>query len=438
MDEGAYSNIALDQALNEHLDMAPRDKALATELVYGTLTWLRRIDAILVPHVRRGLRKLDPALRAILRVAVYQLGWLRVPDHAAVDEAVKDARRVHPRKGRQLAGLVNAVLRNALRARDDWPTPPEFDKNPRQHLAEAWSLPSWIARLLLAEFSPEEARALAEGLSQRPRLTLRAVTRAGELETGAPGGLHELATRLEGEPTPLSQTGLWVTGLGEAVREALHEGEVVVQDEGAQLVGLLGLEGLAPDARVLDACAGLGGKILHLAEHVGAAGRLVAVDDDAAKLEVLQRTAARLGTTAIETVAGDFRELSDEALGGPFDLVVVDAPCSGLGVLRRRPEIRWLRKADAVPSLAALQSELLTRAAALLAPGGRLVYSVCTFTRAEGPAPVEALLAADPTLTLDAPTGPLWGALHSCGPGLMTLPHLHQADGFFMARLKRR
>ncbi len=431
LDEGAYSHIALDQALTGAADMPERDRRLATELVYGTLTWKRQIDAILAPNVKRGLERLDAPLRAILRVAVYQLGWLRVPDHAAVNEAVKDSRRG---RNKGASGLINGVLRSVLRQRQSWPKAPALDKDPTGHIAHECSLPDWLAGAMVKQFGPQEALALAKASNERPGIALRV--------TGALEGLQErrgaLAQALGGQLAPYSPGGVRLERLDSAAQQALAEGRAVVQDEGAQLVSWLA--GQSSAGRILDGCAGLGGKTTHLAQLANHGAVIVAVDDDAPKLKVLQRTFKKLALPAAKTVCGDLRTLDIEALGGTFDTVLIDAPCSGLGVLRRHPEIRWHRKADDVAALARTQAELLDRAARLLVPGGQLIYSVCTFTEQEGPDQIKALLERSPELSLAPPpqgASVPWQQLTKCQTGWMALPHLHHTDGFFMSRLVR-
>ena len=422
MKEGAYSHIALDKALDNAPDMDPRDRALATELVYGTLTWLRRLDVILSPFAHKGLHKVDDEVLAILRIAIYQIAMLdRIPERAAVYEAVEEAGRL--RGGKRLKGFVNGVLRAAVRERDQWPQPAEAHQNRARHLAERWSMPNQLSRHLIDTLGWDEALPLAEALAERPVIALRA--------TGDRGALIELLGQ-GAQPTPLSTSGVRVESLsGDAIRETLAEGRAVVQDEAAQLVSLLAAP--ARGERVLDACAGLGGKSAHLATFCGSE-HLVAVDLHPWKLDVLGRTFDTLGLPRPRCVAGDLCELED--LGDPFDTIVVDAPCDGLGVLRRHPELRW-RVAD-VEALTALQARLLDKAVGLLVPGGRLIYSVCTFTHSEGRDQVDALLQRHPEMSVDTPPpGIAWDSLHPSGRGWMALPHRHGTDGFFMARLRR-
>ncbi len=415
VEDNAWSNVALDAALRS-TPLAGPDRGLCTQLVYGTLTWLRTIDAVLEANVKGKLTRVEPQVACILRVAVYQLGWLdRVPDHAAVDQAVRHARKVRGRA----AGFVNGVLRSTLRGRETWPEiGGAFRAGDNPHtLARRWSLPDWLAQRWASQFGVEGAFSLAEAISLAPPVCLRARGPEGR-DLGSAGLLAPDAIRPE----------KW----SRQVEEAIAGGLVAVQDEAAQLVSHLA--GAAPGERVLDACAGQGGKSLHLADAMGDTGEVVAADPVQERLERIP------AHDRIQPLHGDLRQLSKGALAErTFDVVLIDAPCSGLGVLRRHPEGRWTRRDSDPATQAALQAELLDAALPLLAPGGRLVYAVCTTTPEEGPRQIEALLNRAPNLRLDLESGDPrvpWDRLRRDSHGFVTLPHEHDCDGFFMTRLR--
>jgi 16S rRNA (cytosine967-C5)-methyltransferase len=412
LEEDAWSNVALDSALKSTPLKGP-DRGLCTQLLYGTLTWLRTIDAVLGKNVKGRLDRVEPQVACILRVAIYQLGWLdRVPDHAAVDQAVKHARKVRGRA----AGFVNGVLRSAIRGREDWPEiGGEFRPGDNPHtLARRWSLPDWLCERWTRQFGIEEAFLLGASIAAAPPLTLR--TRSAEAASlGQAGSLAPHALRLDKWSAPADR--------------AVREGAATVQDEGAQLVTCLAHP--AAGERVLDACAGQGGKALHIADLLGDSGQVVAVDPAEHRLERMPESARIL------TVRGDLQKVAP-SLGDPFDLVVVDAPCSGLGVLRRHPEGRWTRREADVTTQAALQRELLDAAARVVKPGGRLVYAVCTTTPEEGTRQIESLLSRHRGFQLDLDGGDPevpWTQLRREQFGYITLPHLHDCDGFFLTRL---
>lgn len=379
--DDAYSHLALGAALDK-ADLDARDRGLVAALVYGVLTWERALDRLLDRAATRGLAQFDPDELDALRLGAYQLRFLdRVPDHASIHETVELVREVGG-----APATANAVLRKLAATRDApwWGAHPE--RKPARWLGERWSLPNWLANRLVQQFGLERATKLAEAYTQSPPIWLR--------------GVHGQAERVE--------------SLDDEVRARIARGEVVVQDLGAQRV--VELCGARPGERVLDACAGLGGKTLQLAE----VSDVVAVDPSGAKLAMLTEAAARVGVQA--RVSAIESPLRPDIPGAPFDGVLVDAPCTGLGVIRRHPETRWRRTEPDIGRLAAVQRDLLDIAAALVRPGGWLVYSVCTWTREETSKQVEQFLTRHPRFRQD-------------GDYLVTMPDTDDADGFFAARL---
>ncbi|HVK77090.1 MAG TPA: 16S rRNA (cytosine(967)-C(5))-methyltransferase RsmB [Kofleriaceae bacterium] len=415
---GAYATLALDAELSR-AGLDERDRRLATELTYGALRNQLRLERALAAHADLG--RAPAPVRHALVIAAYQLLMMRIPPHAAVDDAVGAVRAVH---GAKLAGFCNAVLRK-LAATGEPPLPAE----PTARLATLHSLPAWIVDELAAQLPAGELADACAALSAPPALWIR-VNRAR-------AAVDEVIAALAGEgaeveATPLAPYALAVRGLGNpAASPSFQAGLWTVQDLGAQLVGELATP--LPGPRVLDACAGVGGKTTQLAEAAAAAGvaaDITALDRAASKLELLAAAAGRLGLSGIRTEAIPL-EASPVAA---YDLIVVDAPCSGLGVLRRHPEAKARIMPPDVADLARVQARLLDAAVARLAPGGVLVYAVCTLTRAEGPDQLAALLARHPSLTVEPAA--LAPEVVSAG-ALRTWPHRHGADGFFAVRLRR-
>lgn len=458
--DSAFTSLALDAELTR-AHLPERDRKLATELCYGVCRHLTRLDRAIASAASRGKVKVKPAVRAALRVGAYQLLFLdRVPAHAAVDDAVGAARRIG---GEQVAGFVNSLLRRLARTGE--PALPSADR-PVEYARVAHSLPDWIAeRLATSLGQSDEFLAGAAGFNQRPSLAIRANRArvsaddlAGILRAEKPG--CTLARSL------YCPDALLATGLGDPQASPSFAGGLwTVQDIGAQLVTHF-LGDLMPPAdaqtdappdkpAILDACAGVGGKALHLAERTSAI--IDASDVSDAKLERLRQAAERLGVAGrIRTVTADLsRPMSerDDHLKDGYDYVLLDAPCTGLGVMRRHPEVKW-RVADAdVARIATTQRALLHRLSQHVRPGGLLVYSVCTFTYEEGPGQIRKFLAEHPDFYLQEPgAGPQSGAAipwpelacpltgkASPSPGtLATWPHRHDADAFFAARLRRR
>ncbi|RAL20178.1 16S rRNA (cytosine(967)-C(5))-methyltransferase RsmB [Lujinxingia litoralis] len=421
--DDAYSHIALsNQLASAELDM--RDRALATELVYGTLARQRSIDTVLSRFVSRKLDRLDMPVRLNLRMAAYQLIYLdRIPAHALVNDAVKLVKRAC---GQRTAGFANAVLRNMLRSKHKWAPFVESDRthNPARYLGLKHSLPDWIASRLLDRHGLQRAEELAEAFAGRPPLYLRELANGVELPEGV--------RRLDAPPGALR-----AESSSPELRSLLEAHRLTIQDLGSQLIAHYC--GAHAGQRVLDACCGLGGKSLLLASQLATGDTLVACDPLPSKLEMLANTLAALPIEP--TVVLRQTTLQQlPAADGNFDVILVDAPCSGLGVIRRHPETRWRRSPADVDSLAELQTELLDHALQRLNPGGTLIYSVCTFTREEGPQQIERLLKRHPRLER-APLperGFDWSPFVNERQELDLNPHDHDCDAFFAARVRLR
>jgi 16S rRNA (cytosine967-C5)-methyltransferase len=421
----AFADIALEHALDSaRLD--PRDAGLCTEIVYGTLRWRRHLDWRLAPFLRRALVKLDPWVRALLRLSAYQILFLdRVPQWAVVDQAVSLARLKASAPGP--AAFVNAVLRALTRA----VAPPPLPSSPVEAVGVRWSLPDWIAARWIERWDPEDAEALMAALNERPPLTIRAnrlrITR------------EVLAARLRNEEladtraTALAPEGLIVERGSVARGAAFAEGWCTIQDEASMLIARL----LAPEPGelVLDACAAPGTKATHLAELMDNRGRIIAVDPNPARLKLVATGAARLGIGIIEAHAGTVAELAPQ-WHGRSDRALVDAPCSNLGVLRRNPDVKWRRTEADLARLRAKQTGILAAAASAVRPGGRLVYATCSLEPDENEQVIRPFLDEAPDWEVDRP------ADFPIAPDpegfVRCLPHVHGTDGFTAIRLRRR
>jgi len=422
---GAYASRALDAALGAAGALDPRDAGLATELVYGTLRRALTLDAALAPHSKRPLAELDPAARTALRLGAYELLFLRTPAHAAVGEAVTLA--LGADHGRA-AGYVNAVLRSLAR-RPALPAPPPFETDPAGHVAAAEALPRWLAEEWVSWLGAAEALALAAAMNRPAPLTVRSPVRDALVARVNAAGLS-LA------PTACSPDGATLaSGSVQALARAAGELPFQVQDEAAQLVAHLALGDLrGRRARVLDACAAPGGKTFHLAELLGAGSEVVAIENHPRKADALAKEAARRGL-AVRVVQADASAPLPGLEEASFDAVLVDAPCAGLGTLRRHPELKLRRAPEDLPRIAEVQRGILDRCARYAAPGAPVTYAICSLSRAEGPQVVEALLAQGYRRT-PAPAGFPAAVLDARGD-LLTLPSRHGADGFYAARLAR-
>ncbi|TVR03062.1 MAG: hypothetical protein EA398_05975 [Deltaproteobacteria bacterium] len=422
-EDRAFSQRALASAF----DAAPlegRERAFATRLVYGTLTHLGRIDRILDGRLKKGLGSLKPALRDVLRVAVYQLvhEGEHVPPFAAVNEAVGHARARH---GRGAGNLVNAVLRGLQR---------DIERSrvgPPESPAEEHGLRPWMWDLLVAQRG-EEASEVMKVFNAPSPLHLRA--RSGD----AAALVEELGScGVEASVHPIVP-GCAVCRGGEALRTApVADGRAVVQDAGSQTVSLL----VPHDAlRVLDACAGIGGKTRHLLDLVSDRA-VTSADIHARKLAHLAQRVDEIDR--LDTVRWTLPSDPPEAVRGSWDAVVLDAPCSALGTLGRHPEVRWTRSPGQVATLAALQAQMLDALAPLVGEGGVLVYAVCTFTPEEGLENVRSFLGRWPSFRAcradEVPSSLQVGLRWDDSTGGVRLwPDLHGTDGFQIFRLHRR
>ena len=428
---GAYADLALHAALARSR-LAPADRALATELVCGSLRWRGRLDFALVQVLDRGLDSLEPRVANVLRLGAYQILFLdRVPDAVAVSESVRLARAVGLERA---AGLVNAALRRLAREREALPLPLLAD-DPLGHLVHALSIPRWIAERWIASYGAEAAAALARASNAPAPHTVRTNRRRVQRDAL----LAELRARFpDAEACRFAPDGISLARGDLADDPAFREGRFTIQDEASQLV----VEWLDPQPgeRVLDACAAPGAKATAIAERVGEAGLVVALDRHARRLDLLARDTRRLGLENVHALRADASRPLDVSLGADarFDRILVDAPCSGLGALRRNPDARWRLEPDAPARLAAVQRSILLQVWPLLVPGGVLVYSTCTLAVEENEAVIDALLADAPELgPATAPTPASIAPFVGADGFLRTLPHQTDADGFFAARLER-
>jgi 16S rRNA (cytosine967-C5)-methyltransferase len=418
----AYANLLLPQLLRER-QLDQRDAAFATQLAYGTLRAQGTLDAVLTPLVSRPLAELDPRVLDLLRLGAYQLLDLRVPSHAAVDTTVDLTRAI---VGAGPSGLVNAVLRKVATGGDRERWLAELGGDAEERLALATNHPRWIVdawRDALGGEDELEAALLADDAAPEVHLVARRLDRETLLEESG------------GEPGPWSPFAVRLHGGDPGRLPSVRSSRAAVQDEGSQLAGLLlaraPLEG--PDTAWLDMCAGPGGKAGLLAAVRPAGVRLTAVDRAPHRAELVRRALA--GEDDIEVVAADGREPPWSP--GSFDRVLLDAPCTGLGALRRRPEVRWRRTADDVPPLVELQTALLDSALASVRVGGVVAYVTCSPHRAETTGVVDAATARDDVAVL--PVAPLFPDIPGVARGNygQLWPHRHGTDAMFMALLRR-
>ena len=431
--DGAFAAAVLDHELKRASQLSPRDRALTTELVYGTLRLRTLLEKAIEAVTPRGIQTLDPRTRAMLLIAAYQIHYTRVPAFAAVSEAVEAIRLT---KGRTLAGFANGALRKVALVATTSPLPP-------LPLAFRDATAPWLRRALERSIGDAATEALLTAGPYPPPLNLRV---RGATTEARDAWVERLRAAMPGahiEPGQVAPGAIRIRGAGDPhVLPGYAEGEWTIQEEGSQLVGLL--LGARPGERVLDACAGRGNKSSLIAEALrGAdgegAGRLDVADVKPDKLGRLGGEFARLGLAAPETFGVDWSIGCGDVTPGIYDRVLVDAPCSGTGTIRRRPEIQTRRQMADVTALAEVQVKMLAHAVDAVRPGGRLVYAVCSVLRDEAEGVVGKLREVRDDVEPVAFDAPIAETLF--GPGATQgriLTHLHGTDSYFVASLRRR
>jgi 16S rRNA (cytosine967-C5)-methyltransferase len=411
--EGPGPTLADRLAADDAAALDPRDRAFLHELVLGTLRAQGAIDAALKPLVSSGLDQLDPPVRAALRLGAHQVLHLRVPDRAAVSEAVDTVRPLAPRA----TGLVNAVLRRLTR--EGAPPEPDASKDPFAWLTRTGSLPTWLAQRWLDRLGPEVAIARTRAFLDEPPAVFRMNPRRPDADDRVrSAGL---------DPEPLLVPGAW-RARGGRPSDLAAEGLIHLQDQGSQLVAHLA----SAPGRLLDACAAPGGKALLVADALGARVEVTAAERSLPRLRTMESLRVRWGASNVHSLAADALR---PPFAAPFDAVLLDAPCSGLGTIGRHPDIRWRCSPSEPDRQSRRQRLLLESMAPLVKPGGRLVYATCSSEPEENEQVVDSFLARHP----DFRPSPLpeWARAFADGPYARTRPETHGGDVFFAAVLGR-
>lgn len=424
--QGAYANLALARQLARY-DLPVQERRLLTELVYGTVKAGPTLDWIIEHFSSRPCRRMPFIIWQILRLGVFQLLYMtQIPSSAACNEAVKLAKKYgHP----GTVKFVNAVLRSAARGKDNI-TFPDLAKEPVAHIALKYFHPSWLVERWLTLFGQEETIAACVADNTTPPLVVRTNTLKITREA--------LMSRLVQEKVTVKPSLLVPEGIicashpALGTLQSLQEGLLQVQDESSMLATHV----LAPKPGefIIDACGAPGGKSTHIAQHMHNQGHILSMDIHAHKLALTQANAARLGIDIIETRQADAASLPG-GLSARADRVLVDAPCSGLGVLRRKPDARWRKTPQLLKDLPPLQLAILSGAARCVKPGGVVVYSTCTVEPQENAEVVKAFLASHSDFYLDNAGAYL--PIRRREAMVQLYPWRDGTDGFFLARLRR-
>jgi 16S rRNA (cytosine967-C5)-methyltransferase len=416
----------LDRLLVKHR-LERRDRALATQLVSGTVKWRLKLDHV-IKHFSRKKRVVSPVILNILRMSVYQLMFLdKVPEYSVTDEAVRIAKA----EGDSFqARYVNAILRTYLREKGGI-TYPDLEREPLKHVSTVYSHPPWLVKRWLARFSAEEVIALATANNRIPLTGLRVNTLRSDLAEVegilAEGGA-EIVEREKLAPNHLYMKGASSIGSSPAYRRGLFQ----VQDAASTLIGHL--VSPSPGEVAADLCSAPGGKATHLYELAGGEARVLALDLVTERLARVRENAVRLGHDGIYIAVGDARVPPVREA----DAVLLDAPCTGLGVLARKWDLRWTKREKDIARMAAYQKELLKGALGAVKSGGALVYSTCSIEPDENEQVVEAVLAEVSGLELEDISRFVPDQVVYKDGMMQTLPHVHGVDGLFGARLRKK
>jgi len=412
----AYSNLVIGNYF-KRIDLSPMDRGFITQLVYGVLERKITLDYYISKFSKTRIKKIHPNVLELMRLAAYQIIYLsKTPDSAAVNESVKLVKKINYKS----SGFVNGVLRSLIREYEKVQFP-DIKKEPVKHLSVKYSHAEWIVSLLIKEYEMEKTIEILEGNVSTPKLSIRVNT----LKTSKAELIEVLENiGIEVSDSKISEDGLLFEKMGHQRLdeiEAFKDGHFTVQDESSMLVA----ETLKPEPgeKVIDLCSAPGGKTTHMAQYMKNQGTIIACDIYEHKLNKVEENCERLGITNVQTAEWDGQELNAEWVDS-FDKVLVDAPCSGLGIIRRKPEIKYSKSYEDVLNLVKIQYNILENASKYLKVGGTLLYSTCTITKEENDGVIEQFMNDNKEFELD-------------GDVIKILPARDGADGFFICKIKR-
>ncbi len=425
----AYSNLALNKELNQ-TDYGQLEKGFMTELVYGVLENQIYIDYVVEIFSTVKLKKIHPMTLNLLRLGIYQILFLdRIPQAAAVNESVKLAKKYAKRSSGFINGILRSIIRNPERI-----TLPDVKQKPVAFLSIKYSHPLWMVRQFLDHFSYEFTEDLLAANNYTPELSMRVNT----LKTT----FSDCVNALENQGIKVTQSAhleeaLRVKGVASLTElDLFQRGHLYIQDFGSMLIGRV--VDPQPGQMVVDVCSAPGGKATHLAQLMNNQGQILARDIYPHKVKLIRGNAARLGASIVKPEAFDALEV-DSKLIGQADRVLVDAPCTGLGIIRRKPEIKYRKKPEDITAITGLQLKILQNAAQYVKPGGSLVYSTCTIDPRENEGVVNRFLQENSGFQLED-LGKQYKELipgEPQGKMVQLYPNVHGTDGFFMAKLHR-
>ncbi|MBE6070942.1 MAG: 16S rRNA (cytosine(967)-C(5))-methyltransferase RsmB [Clostridium butyricum] len=424
LDEGAYSNLILSSELNE-CDLSDKDKALLTELVYGVLRRKKTLDVIISNFVK-DIKLMDKTTLNILRVAIYQMNFLdKVPAYAACNEAVEEAKEVSEGDSK----LVNGILRNFTKNPDDIDVP----GNKIDEYAYKFSFEPWMIRLLFKQYGEQQGKKIMSGLNYIPKVSVRVNALKADYDEVFEE-LEEMGYEIEeGSVCP---EAICIKG-GKSIENnpLFNEGKITVQDESAMVIApLLDLE---DNMKVLDLCSAPGGKTTHISEILNNTGEVYAFDLHDSKLNLIKENCERLGITNVKVDANDATKLNSELVSA-FDRVLIDVPCSGIGIIRKKPEIKWSKKRNDLKEIVSVQRKIMENAWQYLKPGGIMIYSTCTLNKEENEENIEYFLEKHRDCEIKRAFIGKQDNLAYNKDGSLTIMPNEYMDGFFVAKLQKK
>lgn len=424
LDEGAYSNLILSNELNE-CDLNDKDKALLTELVYGVLRRKKTLD-IIISNFVKDIKLMDKTILNILRVAIYQMNFLdKVPAYAACNEAVEEAKEISENDSK----LVNGILRNFSKNPDDI----EVKGNKIDEYAYKFSFEPWMIRLLFKQYGEQQGKKIMSGLNYIPRVSVR----VNALKADYDEVFEELEKmEYEIEEGVVCPEAICIKG-GKSIENnpLFNEGKITVQDESAMVIAPL-LE-LEENMKVLDLCAAPGGKTTHISELLNNTGEVYSFDLHTSKLNLIKENCNRLGITNVKVAENDATKLNSDLVSA-FDRVLIDVPCSGIGIIRKKPEIKWNKKRNDLKSIVFVQREIMENAWQYLKPGGIMIYSTCTLNKEENEENIEYFLEKHRDCEAKkAFIGKKDNLIYNKDGSLTIMPNEYM-DGFFVAKLQKK
>lgn len=419
----AYSNLQLNKVLKNN-EISGQEAALVTELVYGTIQHKNTLDYFIQKRVKQPLRKLQLWVLNLLRISFYQMHYLdRIPDHAVVNEAVSIAKKMGHRG---ISGMVNGVLRSTIREADTF-TFTDFSSDV-ERIAITMSHPTWLVQRWIEQYGMVKTEKICDSNNQSPSVSIRVNT----LKHTRDAYVHQLQEQnLSAFSSPLSPQGIVLSNAGNMTHSIGYEqGDYSIQDESSMLVAEI--VDPKPGMKVLDACAAPGGKTTHLAEKMQDEGEIWANDIHEHKIKLIDQQVNRLQLKCIHTQVGDALELVNVFPKKSFDRILLDAPCSGFGVIRRKPDIKWAKSEEDIKEIAKLQRKLIESLSTLLKDDGYFIYSTCTIEKSENEEIIKYFLAEHSDFTLD--TSSPWLSQGK----IQIFPQDYHSDGFFIARLRKK